>query len=66
MNDDLGTLLQGRDQILQNLDAIFVSPIVKDGLEIVDIRLDRLGCKKVAIMEVSKSNMRQWRQLTVL
>jgi hypothetical protein len=55
MNDDLGTLLQGRDQVLQNLDAILVSPIVKDGLEIVDIRLDRLRCKEVAIMVVSKS-----------
>lgn len=42
-----GTLSQGWYQILQNLDAILVGPIMEDGLEIVDICADRLWCEEV-------------------
>jgi hypothetical protein len=53
VNDDSRTFRKSRDKRPKDLDTVLVRPVVEDGTEIVDIRLDGLWRKEVAASVVS-------------
>lgn len=53
MDDYSGTLFKSRGELLEDLDAVLVRPIMENGTEVVDICRDRLRCEEVAASIVS-------------
>lgn len=53
MNNYSGTLFKSRRELLEDLDAVLVRPIMENGTEVVHICRDRLGCEEVAASVVS-------------
>jgi hypothetical protein len=53
VNDNSRTFCKSRDELLKDLDAVLVRPVMENRAEVVNIRRDRLWREEVAALIVS-------------